>query len=253
MNMDTQNLIDSYYKWLKDKTVWKQIEDIVEITTPYLDRHNDYIQIYLKQDGDGYILTDASYTIQDLEMSGCPLDSPKRQKLLTVTLNGFGVKIKDKELFVKATKENFAVNKHNLIQAILAVNDIFYLARANVASLFFEDVQGWLTLSEIRFSPGLSFNGVSGYNRRFDFAIPAFKDNPERIIQTINHPTRAKAEQLAFGWLDTKDSRLIPTKAYAVINDANNVPKQVNETLVNYDITPIWFSEKEKYIEQLAA
>jgi hypothetical protein len=42
-------LINEYSNWLKDKTALKEIADFVEITTPYLDRHNDYFQIYVKK------------------------------------------------------------------------------------------------------------------------------------------------------------------------------------------------------------
>lgn len=124
-----ESLINDYYKWLKDKTALKQLEQYVEITTPYLDSHNDYIQIYLKQDGSEYILTDDGWTIDDLEQSGCSLNSPRRQKFVELTLNGFGVqKGKNNEIFVKTNNQNFPLAKHNLIQAILTVNDMFYLA-----------------------------------------------------------------------------------------------------------------------------
>ncbi len=43
-------LIDGYWRWLRDKTAIKQLKDWTEITTPYLDRHNDYLQIYAPQD-----------------------------------------------------------------------------------------------------------------------------------------------------------------------------------------------------------
>jgi hypothetical protein len=49
MITEMQGLIDKYLAWLKDKTSLRQIDDWVEITTPYLDRHNDYLQIYAKQ------------------------------------------------------------------------------------------------------------------------------------------------------------------------------------------------------------
>jgi hypothetical protein len=132
MTKTVESLIEDYHKWLKDKTAWKQLKEWTEITTPYLDRHNDYIQIYLKQEGDSYILTDDSYTIEDLEQSGCSLNSPRRQKFLEMTLNGFGVQRNKNELFTKTSHQNFALNKHNLIQAVLAVNDMFYLARSNI-------------------------------------------------------------------------------------------------------------------------
>ena len=51
----------------------------VEITTPYLDRNNDYLQIYAQRAGFVF-LTDDGLTIGDLEQTGA-LNSPKRQDL----------------------------------------------------------------------------------------------------------------------------------------------------------------------------
>src|SRR2546429_4820113 len=79
MIQDIQRLLDAYHAWLKDKTALRQVDDWIEITTPYLDRHNDYVQIYAKKSNGSYILTDDGYTIDDLETSGCKLQSPKRQ------------------------------------------------------------------------------------------------------------------------------------------------------------------------------
>jgi hypothetical protein len=123
-NNNTDRLLASYHKWLEDGTAWKQLKDWVEITTPYLDRHNDYIQIYLKQQGDSYILTDDGWTIDNLEQSSSLLDSDSWQRLLETTLNGFGVSNNNHEIYVKTTQQNFALAKHNLIQAILAVNQL---------------------------------------------------------------------------------------------------------------------------------
>ncbi len=136
MIKDIQKLLDQYLVWLKDKTQLRQLDDWIEITTPYLDRHNDYIQIYAKKENNGYLLTDDAYTINDLEQSGCKLQSPKRQALLNMTLNGFGIQLHNKALQVNASPGNFALRKHNLVQSILAVNDMFYLAAPMIESLF---------------------------------------------------------------------------------------------------------------------
>ena len=69
-----------------EKSLQKK-KDWVEITAPYLDRNNDYIQIYLKKDEEGYLLTDGGSTITGLIQEGCSLDTPKRQKLLQLTFN----------------------------------------------------------------------------------------------------------------------------------------------------------------------
>src|SRR5579884_4333081 len=128
MTDEIQHLLDQYIAWLKDKTVLRQVKDWVEITTPYLDRHNDYLQIYARRTNGSVTLTDDGYTLTDLEQSGCLLDTPKRKELLRQTLNGFGVEESQGRLTVEATPETFPFKKHNLLQAMLAVNDLFYLA-----------------------------------------------------------------------------------------------------------------------------
>ena len=52
---EIRKLIDEYTAWLKDKTALRQVGDWIEITTPYLDRHNDYIQIYVKRENGNLI------------------------------------------------------------------------------------------------------------------------------------------------------------------------------------------------------
>src|SRR6185312_15732133 len=103
---EIERLLDDYRLWLKDRTKLREVNGAwVEITTPYLDRHNDAIQIYVRSEGGSYILTDDSYTVRDLEGSGCNLDSPKRKNLLAMTLNGFGIKLNKEALEVSATAE----------------------------------------------------------------------------------------------------------------------------------------------------
>ncbi|RJQ14187.1 MAG: DUF1829 domain-containing protein [Nitrospiraceae bacterium] len=251
---DVQKLLDQYLAWLKDKTSLRQLKDWIEITTPYLDRHNDYMQIYVKRENGGFIITDDGYTIEDLRLSGCELESRKRKDLLNLTLNGFGVKIINDELIVHASPDTFALRKHNLVQAMLAVNDLFYLAVPIVASLFLEDVTSWLDLSEIRYTPKVKFTGKSGYDHLFDFVIPASKKQPERILQTINRPSRETAQAVAFSWIDTKEVRPANSRAYAFLNDSDHAPTaSVLDALKNYDVSPVLWSRREEVREELAA
>jgi len=254
MIQDIQQLLDAYYAWLKDKTALRQIDQWVEITTPYLDRHNDYVQIYIKKTNSGFILTDDGYTITDLEQSGCKLESHKRQDLLKMTLNGFGVQLDGKALQVHASPENFALRKHNLVQAMIAVNDMFYLAQPMVASLFYEDVVAWLDLQDIRYTPKVKFTGKTGYDHLFDFVIPKSRQQPERIIQTINRPNRDTAQAVVLAWIDTKDVRPPQSRAYAILNDSEQIiSSDVIDALRSYEVQPVPWSQKEKVKEELAA
>ena len=257
MNMvnDIQKLLDDYTRWLRDKTVLRDAgSDWVQVTTPHLDRHNDCLQFYVRREGNGYLLTDDGYIISDLINSGCSLDRPKRQELLKMTLAGFGVQIVDEQLLIKATPENFPLKKHNLIQAMLAVNDLFYLASPHVASLFYEDVTQWLELADIRYTPKVKFTGKIGYDHMFDFVIPKSRQQPERIVQAINNPKKETAENLLFRWLDTKETRSPESCLYAFLNDSTyEVSSSVVAALKNYDLKPVLWSQREQVRELLAA
>ncbi len=251
---EIQELLDKYTAWLRDNTTLREIDDWVEITTPYLDRNNDHIQIYAKKANGGYILTDDSYTIEDLRMSGCNIETPKRQDILKLTLNGFGVILNKDSLEVHTSKERFALQKHNLVQAILAVNDIFYLAEPIVKSLFLEDVTLWLDLIEVRYTSKVKFTGKTGYDHCFDFVIPKSKKQPERILQTINRPNRETAQAIAFSWIDTRDVRPPESRAYAILNDSDkDLSANVIDALKSYEVHPILWSKRENVREELAA
>jgi hypothetical protein len=202
-----EELVARYHTWLRDRTVLKKIRQWTEITTPFLDRHNDCIQIYAKKDNGGFLLTDDAYTLNDLEISGCSLESPKRKELLQTTLNGFGVKLVDRALQVSATEHSFAIRKHNLIQAVLAVNDLFYLATSTIKSLFLEDVTAWLDESGVRYIPHVKIPGASSFDHVFDFAIPKSANRPERLLKAVTNPDRDSAQNFAFAWLDTQPVR----------------------------------------------
>lgn len=250
-----QQLLDQYWVWLKDKTKLREVGgEWVEITTPHLDRHNDYLQIYARRQNSGLILTDDGYIIGDLIRGGCKLDSPKRQALLNMTLAGFGVQLVEGRLDVHASPENFALRKHNLLQAMLAVNDLFYLAIPMVASLFYEDVVTWLEASDVRYTPNVKFTGKSGYDHLFDFVIPKSRRQPERILHTITRPSKDTAEAAAFKWIDTREVRSSDSRAYALLNDQEQgVPQGVVDALTSYDILPVEWSAREQVREELAA
>ena len=228
--------------------------EYVEITTPYLDRHNDYTQIYVRRENGAFLLTDGGETIQDLRASGCDLETSKRRDLLTSTLNGFGVRRDGDALLVKATPQDFPLRKHNLVQAILAVNDLFYLAKPVVESLFFEDVVSWLDANEIRYTPEVKFTGISSYDHLFNFVIPKSRKQPERIVQAINRPTRETALSFINAWTDTRQTRPPESKAYAVLNDIEQqVSGNVIDAFRNYQIRPVPWIDRAQVVPELAA
>lgn len=255
MNLSSASeLVNNYRTWLKEKPQLRNLDATVEITTPFLDRHNDYIQIYLLNSEGGLLLSDDGYTISDLELSGCNLNTRKRMEILHTTLNGFGVSLVDGALQVKANETNFPSQKHNLLQAILAVNDLFYVARANVQNFFSEDVSLWLDENNVRYVPDATFAGKSNFNHKFDFIIPRSKVAPERIIRAINNPSKEGAMNMAFAWIDTIEQRKGNSQAYALLNNTDKtIDKSISDALSNYGIISVPWTERTRYIEQFSA
>lgn len=246
-------LLKEYLVWLKDTTTLREVDGWVEITTPNLDRHNDFIQIYVKRKDDGYLLSDNGYILSDLELSGCNLETPKRKALLNMTLNGFGVKQNNGALETYASQNNFPLKKHNLIQAMLSVNDLFYLATPTVMNIFYEDVMAWLDSHDVRYTPNVKFTGLSGLDHLFDFVIPKSKKQPERIIKTINRPARDTAQTLVFSWIDTSKVRAPDSQAYAILNDAERpIATEVLDAFKSYGVKGIPFSGIDTVVEELA-
>lgn len=247
--MDCQQVINDYLRWIKDNTIFKSIEEgkICSISTPFLDRHNDHLVIYLIKTDTTLTLSDNGYTLSDLRMSGFEINTPKRDSILKTALNGFGVKIgNNDELFVEATNINIGQKKHYLLQAILAVNDMFNLAQETIYSLFKEDVELYFKSNGIIFSKDLKLSGKSGFDHNIDFLIPQSNNKPERLIKTINTAKKDNVLSSIMAFNDIDQLRETKTQNYVVYNDTEKeVSKDVVNALKNYGIISLPWSKKE--------
>ena len=123
-----------------------------------------------------------------------------------------------------------------------------------VASLFHEDVVNWLDLHEVRYTPNVKFTGKSGYDHLFDFVIPKSRRQPERILKTINRPSRDTAKVVAFSWIKPKEVRPPDSKAFAFLNDMEHaIHGTVLDALRSSDVNPVPWSQREQVREELAA
>jgi hypothetical protein len=251
--IDPQRLIDEYLAWLRAKISAEKIGDAVEITTPFLDRNNDRIQIYVYPHDNGLRLTDDGYTLSDLEISGCAIDTPRRRSILETIINGLGVKVQHDKLFVDSSLNTVAAKKHALVQAILSVNDMFMTAQKHVASLFFEDVQKFLDTNEIRYTRKVSFVGATGFPHSFDFVIPHSKKSPERLVSVVNDLTKNAVTSHLFAWGDTQAARDPGAAYYVIVNDAER-PADPNliAALENYKVRTVLWTARQASLKELA-
>lgn len=133
---ECQQLVDSYLDWLRTGLSVQEVSGYCELTTPFLDRHNDHLQIYAARKDDKITLTDDGYILSDLRTSGLDTSTPKRKAVLDSLVNGFGVHLRENELVAEASAKNLGQRVHSLLQAMLAVNDMFVMSQPRVATFF---------------------------------------------------------------------------------------------------------------------
>lgn len=243
-----KRLIDDYLAWLKEGFHLESGEGHVLISTPFLDPHNDEIQIFVQAEGNHLRLTDDGYTLGDLADLGLEINTPKRESHVRQIVNGLGVRWEtDGQLAITSTKRDFPQKKHNLIQAILAVHDLAVMGQAHVLQFFEEDVANFLREKTIPFFPGIKLPGRSGFDHHFDFAFPQTGRRAESVMQAANTLTRDLATSVAFA---VNDVRLLrggsEFAAYAIINDREVKPSDDHlDALRAYGVKPFRWSERE--------
>lgn len=229
-----------------------ELETSCQIATPFLDRHNDEIEIYVDKRNGGLVLTDDGYTVTDLEAGGMTFETEKRKAHLQAILNGFGVRIENGELLVAATPHDFPQKKHALVQAILSINDMFIMAEEHVLSLFKEDVARFLEQNAIPVFPDFKLSGRSGFDHKFDFGLPKTPKRPQRVLQAINNLTKDQALSFAFAVADVRVIRTDPLQALTFLNDVEHPLNEDNLTAIRaYDIQPLLWSRRDDALAAL--
>ena len=252
--LDPIKLKEKYINWLEKEISVNQIGEYLEITSPFLDRYNDYLQVYAKlEKDDEIILTDDSYIINNLQMSGIDIKSTKRKQLLESFLNKYNVKLEDNALVIKSGIEDFPQKILFLMQAMLNVDDMFMLSQNKVASIFLEDVTEFLDSKEIFYSKDVSFIGKSGFVYSYEYLLQRTKDKPERLCKVINNPNKQNFQNTIFMWNDTKETRDSNSELIVFLNDENKIDATVIEGFKNYDVNTIPWSERENHLDLLRA
>lgn len=252
---EIEDLVKSYVNWMKDKTVIHEVSsNWIEITTPFLDYHNDALQIYAKKSGDKYILTDDGYILSDLEISGYNIDTPKRAELIQDILKIWQIEKKDGVLSVRTSKSDFPSRKNDLVRAMMELSGLQAMSEARVYNYFLEDVATWIIERDISATRNVRIQGKSGIYSQIDFLIPGKKFS-ETALQVVTKPTmQSLLAKVALILTDVMPNRS-NMKLATIIND-DGAGKKSMERIAKYagsqNMGCIPWSEKDK-IDQLCA
>ena len=255
--MDTQKMINEYTEWLKKEITTATFGKYVEFTTPFLDRFNDYMQIYVRQNGDGTLsMTDDGYIIGNLISSGMSFKKgTNRRKMLDRIANNFNVSIDGENIISTATSQNFPQKKHMLLQAMLSIDDLYVASPDIVKSMFLEDVETFFNANDIFFTRDFSVLGKTETIYTYDFLLQRTKTKPERFCRGINRLTQDRRDIALFNWADTQEKRGNSGELIIIFNDDNTVSDDVLRGFYNYGIKIVPFSlrQQQEYLQLFVA
>lgn len=251
-----KELEELYKNWYSKQIILKDYNDFIEITTPFVDMHHDYIQLYFFKNQDGkFVISDDGYIISELTILGIDLNSAKkRKKYFENTLRVFGVNYDEQtdELYVTLDSiDEYPKKQHNLIQCITRVSDMLLTARNAVASIFFDEVFNYFEENEVIYIKNPGFIGKSGNQQTFDFVIPRTKKKREKLIQTVNTPTSDNYVVTLFSFIDVQDVKA--EADFVVIANDTNVPidEKFSSSLTSYDVEILAWSKRDNWINEL--
>ncbi len=253
--MEHTDFIEIYTNWIKANSAQRIVNGFTEITTPFLDAHNDAIQFYVQRKENDFFFTDDGYTISDLEMNGMNVLTGKRKDLLHSLATTMNIFIEKGAITAKASDtSHVAQTEHLMIQAMLKIGDMFLLSSSQVRGIFLDDVKDFFFQNNIRSTSSVLFSGKSGLPQHFDFVIPASKEMPERLVITINHPTRQNIQSAMFTWSDVKVTRREDSIGYIILNDKAHINSSLIDAVNHYEgMRAIPWSKRDEYRDALVA
>jgi Domain of unknown function DUF1829/Domain of unknown function DUF1828 len=237
---DAELIVNSYLSWIRnDVTVDALNDKVTELTTPFVDRHNDHLQVYAERRApDMFLLSDDGYILSELKSSGVETHGSRREEIIRDLLVGHGVRLEGRELQTDATTANLGQK-----------------AQPAVQSIFIEEVAQFLYNRDIRATKAAKFAGRSGLDHLISFVIPRSKAAPERFVQVLNSPRRDQVGNLLFAINDIRSARPAgATSYYVIVNDTQGkVPEDILTALEAYKVNARLRSRRDEIVEELAA
>lgn len=244
-------LVEGYLKFLREHLKVKEAENgWYSIVTPFLNNFNDYIEVYVRKDGEKITLSDGGETLQNLELLDLTFSRKSRRKnILESILRNYGVEMRGDELMIVTDTKKFACAKHSLISAIIGISDlsIIPIAKTTSEKIFTDNVQNYFKELDVISTPRFTSKGMTGLEMVFDFQIAGRKT--EMLINVFANMQQNNTSLFLFGWNDIREARKQDTgkeiKGMAIINDENNPVKvELLEALTKKNAEYILWSQR---------
>jgi hypothetical protein len=201
--------------------------DRYRVFTPFQFDDGDSFAIVLKKVLDKWILSDEGHTFMHLsyELDIDSLDKGSRAKIISTTLNNFGIQEFEGALLAPVSMENMGNVFYNYVQGLIKITDITYLSRERVKSTFWEDFK--IFMQEKVPGDRLKFNfHDKNHDPQAKYPIDCYINNMERPLFIFAVGNDDKCRDSTIGVLQYEKWG-IKFKSLAIFEDQEEITRKV--------------------------
>ncbi|WP_436900251.1 DUF1828 domain-containing protein [Halovenus halobia] len=188
------------------------------ITVPFERADRDAITLWIRREGEEYVISDEGETYGYLYLSNINLDQSRREKRLSSTKQRFDLDSAKYEIKLTTSKERLGQRLLDAIQAVQSISYLSYTRRQYTQTDFRDEVGSYLNGKGYHYERNVDVEGDSEPHR-VDFHVqngkPTYLDALHAEDVSTSH---GMAERTAFKWVDIQ-AGAPEVKTIAVLDD----------------------------------
>jgi len=232
----------------------------LRIRTPYLYPDGDYIDVFVKEQGDELTITDLGETTRWLRMQTVAMRrSPKQRQLIEDACLTHGLEFYRGMLLARcsADEKDLSATVTRVAQGALRVSDLWFTFRTRAFESVTDEVADFLTIREAPFQRGEQLTGPSGRPYTIDFH--ARVPQSSSLVAVLSTGSRSAAPRLVdhitATWYDLSHLKMgqEPVEFVSLFDDTLNVWRDEEFRLVEDFSKVAYWSAQEEFVQMLRA
>jgi hypothetical protein len=201
--MNTSTFIaDHISKKLADSFRVIQGTEWVKVVTPFLDKRRDNIQLYVREEQDGWKVTDDGFFLDDLEMTFGSV--PELVARAFNIVNSAGLSFKGHQMEITSESDEIfesIMEAVSIAYRIMAIEPIKYPVHP---IRFVSAVEKAIVDAGLPWRPHVTFPGRSGYQHQFNFEVTTSKRGTSLLRVVNNAGAKASFESYLLALTDIR-------------------------------------------------
>lgn len=186
----------------RESTVISEDEGECRVTVPFERADRDAITLWIRQEGDEFVITDEGETYGFLYLSNINLEQSRRVKRLKSTRQRYELDSAKYEIKLTTDRENLGFRLLDAIQAVQSISYLAFTRRQYTQTDFRDEVGTYLEDKGYQYERNVEVDGDSKPHR-IDFHVHNGKPTYLEALHAEDVSTaNSVAERIAFKWMD---------------------------------------------------